>query len=83
MGYTAGQTDIIFMQPNKEHHALAIELKSPKHDEATTSALQMAVLAKLRKLGYKCVVSNNYVDVICFIVEYMAKGGSSPYEPVT
>ena len=72
-GYTAGQPDIIIMQPNKEHHALVIELKSPKQEQATASAKQMAFMAKMRKLGYKCVVSNSYVDVICDIVEYMSQ----------
>ena len=72
-GYTAGQPDIIIMQPNKEHHALAIELKSPKHEHATPTAKQLAFMARLRKLGYKCVVSNSYVDTICEIVDYMAR----------
>ena len=70
-GYMAGQPDLIIMHPNKEHHALVIELKSPKQSEVAPSAKQMAMLAKLRKLGYKCVVSNSYVDTICEIVEYM------------
>ena len=39
-GYMAGQPDIILMHPNKEHHALVIELKSPKHEEVNSSAKQ-------------------------------------------
>ena len=51
-GYMAGQPDLIIMQPNKEHHALALELKSPKQQEATPTAKQLAMLAKIGKLGY-------------------------------
>ena len=72
-GYVAGQPDLIIMHPNKEHHALVIELKSPKQEEVAPSAKQMALLARMRKLNYKCVVSNNYVDIICDIVEYMSQ----------
>ena len=69
----AGQPDIILMQPNQEHHALVIELKSPKQQEANPSAKQMVILARLRKLGYKCVVTKSYEEGICEIVEYMSK----------
>ncbi len=70
-GYMAGQPDLIIMHPNEEHHALVIELKSPKQSEVNPSAKQMAMLARMRKLNYRRVVSNSYVDVICDIVEYM------------
>ena len=72
-GYMAGQPDIILMHPNKEHHALVIELKSPKHQEVTPSAKQQVILARLRKLWYKCVVTNSYEEGICEVVQYMSR----------
>ena len=75
-GYTAGQPDLILLKPTLEHCGLAIEMKTPKSQEADTSHKQKLFLARLRKVGFKTVVSNSYEDILYEIISYTnhAKG---------
>ena len=70
-GYTAGQPDLILLKPNSQYHGMAIEFKSPKSCEVDASHKQKVCLAKLRKVGYKVILSNVYEDILLTVAEYM------------
>ena len=75
-GYTAGQPDLILLKPTPEYCGLAIEMKTPKSQEAETTHKQKVFLAKLRRTGFKTLVSNCYEDILFAIISY------STYVPV-
>ena len=61
MGVTAGVADLIFFRPNKKHHALCIELKTPTGRQRDS-----------QKTWQTAVESNGYKYVICRTLEEFA-----------
>ena len=70
-GYTAGQPDLILLKPTLEHCGLAIEMKTPKSQEAQATHKQKLFLARLRRTGFKTIVSNCYEDILWAVISYL------------
>ena len=70
-GYTAGQPDLILLKPTPDYCGLAIEMKTPKSQEADTTHKQKVFLARLRRAGYKTVVSNSYDDILYEVIKFL------------
>ena len=71
-GYTAGQPDLMLLKPNSQYHGMAIEFKTPKTHELNASFKQKVFLAKLKKQGYKVVLSNRYEEILFDVISFMS-----------
>jgi hypothetical protein len=68
-GYTGGQPDIIIINSHRCYQGLAIELKSPT-GKGKLSNKQNDYLNKLELSGYKCIISNDYEEIIVEMIKY-------------
>ena len=68
-GYMKGQPDLLIFNSNKEFHGLCFEFKTPS-GKGVLSNEQRAWLTKLASHNWKCVVSNDYDDIVEQIVSY-------------
>ena len=74
-GYTSGQPDLILINAEGEDVGMAIEMKTPKTSEADATHKQKILIARLKKAGYKTVVSNSYDDILWEVIKYMERNG--------
>lgn len=70
MGYTRGQPDLMIANPNREYNGLAIEFKHPGYEPAPSEE-QISFHTRLRNLGWKVIVCNDYTAGIRAVDEYM------------
>ena len=68
-GYMKGQPDILILNHHKHYDGLALELKTP-NGRGRLSPHQDDVLKKLSNNRYKTMISNDYDDIICTVIEY-------------
>jgi hypothetical protein len=69
LGYQKGTCDILLLNRHKKWTGMAIELKSPV-GWGVLSPDQQKFLERLRRAGFKTMVSNDYDEVIVAIQEY-------------
>lgn len=70
-GYECGTFDIIINNLHKNFSGFAIELKSPT-GKGVISDNQLKMELKYKQNGFKTLISNDYNDIICQIIEYMS-----------
>ena len=70
MGYAKGMVDLIVYENSKHFNGLCIEMKSPA-GKGILSEHQKSIILKLEERGYKCVVSDNYDDIIIQLNDYL------------
>jgi len=70
MGYSKGMVDLIIFENSKHFNGLAIEFKSPT-GLGILSEHQKSIILKLEERGFKCVVSDNYDNIIIEINDYL------------
>ena len=70
MGYTKGQPDLMIINPNRNYNGLAIEFKHPGFEPSPTTE-QLAFHARLRTLGWKVIVCNEYSHALREVDDYM------------
>ena len=68
-GYLGGQPDILIINPHRRYQGLAIEFKTPT-GKGVVSDKQTTYLTKLEHSGYKCLLSNDYDEIIVEITKY-------------
>lgn len=68
-GYLGGQPDIIIINSHRYYQGLAIEFKTP-NGKGRVSSNQKAYLNKLELSGYKCIISNDYDDIVVELIKY-------------
>jgi hypothetical protein len=69
-GYTKGQPDLILYSDNKYYSSLCIELKTPT-GKGILSPEQKNTLKRLEDCGCKCLVSDNFNEIVQIIDDYM------------
>jgi prophage antirepressor-like protein len=69
LGYTKGQCDLLLLNKHKKWTGMAIELKSPV-GWGTVSPEQKKFLERLRRAGFKTLVSCDYDELVVAIQEY-------------
>ena len=69
-GYIGGQPDILIINAHRYYQGLAIELKTPT-GKGVLSMKQHEYLKKLEVSGYKCIISNDYDEIIVELVKYI------------
>jgi hypothetical protein len=69
-GYIGGQPDILIINAHRYYQGLAIELKTPT-GKGVLSMKQLEYLKKLELSGYKCLISNDYDEIIVELVKYI------------
>ena len=70
MGYSKGMVDLIIYENSKHFNGLCIEMKSPS-GKSVLSEHQKSIILKLEERGFKCVVSDNYDNIIIEINDYL------------
>ena len=68
-GYTGGQPDILIVNSHRYYQGLALELKTP-NGKGKLSENQREYLKKLEQAGYKCIISNDYDEIIVELINY-------------
>ena len=68
-GYTGGQPDILIINSHRYYQGLALEFKTPTGKEII-STIQTEYLKKLETSGYKCIISNDYDEIIVELINY-------------
>ena len=68
-GYSGGQPDILIINSHRYYQGLALELKSPT-GKGKLSNKQNEYLNKLELSGYKCIISNDYEEIIVEMIKY-------------
>ena len=68
-GYSGGQPDILIINSHRYYQGLALELKSPTGKGRLTTK-QRDYLNKLELSGYKCIISNDYEEIIVDLIKY-------------
>ena len=70
MGYLKGCPDLMIFEHNKDFNGLCIEFKSPTCN-GIISANQLYCKEKLEGRGFKCLIMNNYDDIIIELNDYL------------
>ena len=70
-GYKGGQPDILAINTHRYFQGLALEFKTPA-GTGRVSNNQSEYLNKLEKSGYKCIISNDYDEIIMELVKYFS-----------
>lgn len=68
-GYTGGQPDVIIANAHRHYQGLALEFKTPS-GKGRVSANQREYLNRLEQSGYKCIISNDYDEIIVELLKY-------------
>ena len=68
-GYTGGQPDILIVNSHRYYQGLALEFKTPT-GKGVISTKQTDYLKKLETSGYKCLISNDYDEIIVELLKY-------------
>ena len=69
-GYIGGHPDILVINAHRYYQGLAIELKTPT-GKGVLSMKQLEYLKKLELSGYKCLISNDYDEIVVELVKYI------------
>ena len=69
-GVLAGVSDLILLYPNKDYHALCIEMKYGKNGQSEN---QKIFERKVKEFGYKYVVTDSFDKFREIIFEYLKK----------
>lgn len=69
-GYTAGTPDIIIHECRHRMNGIVIELKTPKGNGVLREN-QRDMLIKYKLKKYKIIVSNDFIDIVMQIIQYM------------
>ena len=69
-GYKKGQPDLIIQNLNKHYSGMCIEFKTPMGN-GVLSKEQDELLQEYEDNGFKCMVSNDYDQIIMEIINYM------------
>lgn len=72
LGFTGGMPDLLVFEPSGPYCGLAIEIKSPTGKGVITEK-QIVNMTKLQNAGWKCVCSNDYIEIIHSIDDYFNK----------
>ena len=70
LGYLKGCPDLMIFEHNKIYNGLSIEFKSPTGN-GIVSANQLYCKEKLEGRGFKCLIMNNYDDIIIELNDYL------------
>ena len=68
-GYLGGQPDIMIINAHRYYQGLALEMKTPT-GKGKLSNNQNEYLNKLELSGYKCIISNDYDEIIVELLKY-------------
>lgn len=68
-GYTRGQPDLLILNRHSRYVGLAVEFKTPAWEREASEA-QLTFMEQLRRAGYRCVVSNDYDELLTEILTY-------------
>lgn len=69
-GVTAGVADMLFLLPNKNHHALCIEVKTPKGRQQDS---QKRFQRKVEAFGYRYEIVRSLEEFIKLMRAYIAE----------
>lgn len=69
-GVTAGVADMLFLLPNKYHHALCIEVKTPKGKQQDS---QKRFQRKVEAFGYRYEIVRSLEEFIKLMRNYIAE----------
>ena len=69
-GVTAGVADMLFLLPNKHHHALCIEVKTPKGRQQDS---QKRFQCKVEAFGYRYEIVRSLEEFIKLMRNYIAE----------
>lgn len=70
LGYTKGECDLTINNLHKKYNGFVIEFKTPQ-GSGVINKYQSLRLKKYRLNNYKTLLSNDYDNIICNIIEYM------------
>jgi hypothetical protein len=70
-GYRGGTPDLLILHPNEEYNGLAIELKTPLGNGRLSSKQESCIIDLDNRCNFRTLVSNDYTEIILFIVDYM------------
>ena len=68
-GYLGGQPDLLIIKTHRYHQGLALEFKTPT-GKGILSGKQSDYLGGLEQAGFKCIVSNDYDEIILELMKY-------------
>ena len=68
-GYLGGQPDIMIINSHRYFQGLALEFKTPT-GKGRVSSNQRTYLNKLEQVGYKCIISNDYDEIVVELMKY-------------
>ena len=68
-GYLSGICDLLILNPNGQYHSFAIEFKTPL-GIGVVSENQQKFLDKLKAMGFKTLISNDYDEICKEIMDY-------------
>lgn len=68
-GYTKGTVDLLILNRHSRYTGLALEFKTPAREREASDA-QIEFLERLRRVGYQCIVSNSYDEILTAILLY-------------
>ena len=71
-GYRGGTPDLLLLHPNEQFNGLAIELKTPLGNGRLSSKQESCIVELKTKCSFETLVSNDYTEIILFIVAYMS-----------
>jgi len=70
-GYRGGTPDLLILHPNDQYNGLAIELKTPLGNGRLSSKQESCIKDLDLRCSFQTLVSNDYIEIILFIVDYM------------
>ena len=70
-GYLGGQPDILIINSHRYYQGLALEFKTPT-GKGRLSNNQNEYLSKLELSGYKCIISNDYDEIVVELMKYFS-----------
>ena len=68
-GYLGGQPDLLIINTHRYHQGLALEFKTPT-GKGILSGKQSDYLGRLEQAGFKCIVSNDYDEIVVELMNY-------------
>ena len=68
-GYSGGQPDLLIINSHRYYQGLALEMKTPT-GKGILSNNQNEYLNKLELSGYKCIISNDYDEIVVELIKY-------------
>ena len=68
-GYLGGQPDLLIVNAHRKHQGLALEFKTPT-GKGILASNQSSFLDRLEQAGFKCIVSNDYDEIVIELLQY-------------